>query len=320
MNWNLKEWIGLASSSTQKRLCQEIERRNTRVTEQDRNLHEKIYPHRGAESVKILGPDLAPPARLSTCVATALLPPGGHVALVTAAADSAADLCPLLQQTCCSVLTWPAAQCCRRHRALQLRGGEWVGHVARAHCRLEAVRQLTLDWGTQRRENRLELFTLAGLWVAECYQNPGPFLTCLIVEWWADTGLCCIAALTCLYCWDTSISLLDSEEEEEEVVLDTEGEEEEEEDAACWRMRCSISCSCWSALTKAAFSRLVCSAFRAFFWLEDMHWSQRMFPAFSFLQREVKSVLHWAQVYGSLGIALAMAAAGPRLPMWTKQI
>lgn len=40
-----------------------------------------------------------------------------------------------------------------------------------------------------------------------------------------------------------------------------------------------------------------------------------MVPAFSFLQREVKSVLHWAQVYGSLGMELAMAAAGPRLPI-----
>ena len=133
------------------------------------------------------------------------------------------------------------------------------------------------------------------------------------MEWWA-TDLCCMAALTCLYCWDTSNSLLDSEGEEDEVVF-----EEEEEEAACWRIRCSISCSCWSALTKAAFSRLVCSAFRAFFWLDDIHWSQRMVPAFSFLQREVKSVLHWAQVYGSLGMELAMAAAGPRFPEWNTE-
>lgn len=87
-------------------------------------------------------------------------------------------------------------------------------------------------------------------------------LTCLM-EWWAATDLCCMAALTCLYWWDTSISLLDIEGEEDEVVL--ERWEEDEEEAACWRIRCSISCSCWSALTKAAFSRLVCSAFRAFF-------------------------------------------------------
>ncbi|TNN36654.1 hypothetical protein EYF80_053188 [Liparis tanakae] len=86
-------------------------------------------------------------------------------------------------------------------------------------------------------------------------------LTCLW-EWWADTARCCIAARTCLYCWDTSTSLLDSDGEE--VLLERE-EEEEAEEAACCRMRCSISCSCWSAFTKAAFSRLVCSAFRAFF-------------------------------------------------------
>lgn len=80
---------------------------------------------------------------LSTCVANALLPPGSHVALVTAAAG--ADLSPVLQRACCSMFTRPAAQrgCC--HRALQLRGGsEWVGHTTRAHGRLEAVRQLTL--------------------------------------------------------------------------------------------------------------------------------------------------------------------------------
>lgn len=41
-------------------------------------------------------------SRLSTCVTTALLPPGSHVALVTAAA---ADLCPLVQRACCSMLT-----------------------------------------------------------------------------------------------------------------------------------------------------------------------------------------------------------------------
>lgn len=88
-------------------------------------------------------------------------------------------------------------------------------------------------------------------------------LTCLM-EWWPDTDLCCMAALTCLYCWETSKSLLDSEEDEGD--LETEEEEEEgAEDAACWRMCWSISCSCWSALTNAAFSRLVCSAFRAFF-------------------------------------------------------
>lgn len=79
-------------------------------------------------------------SRLSTCVPTALLPPGSHVALVTAAAAAGgADLCPLLQRACCSVLTWPADQCGCRHRALQLSGGERVGHATGAHCRLDAM-------------------------------------------------------------------------------------------------------------------------------------------------------------------------------------
>lgn len=147
------------------------------------------------------------------------------------------------------------------------------------------------------------------LFLKYIYHSVDPsVLTCLI-EWW-DRDLC-MAAPTCLYCWDTSTSLFDSEEEEDEEFFDTE----EPEEAACWRMRCSISCSCWSALTKAAFSRLVCSAFKAFFWLDDMQWSQRMIPAFSFLQREVKSVLHWAQVYGSLGMEPVIPAVGPRLPV-----
>lgn len=136
------------------------------------------------------------------------------------------------------------------------------------------------------------------------------------MEWWADTDLCCMAAWTCLYCCDTSTSPLDNEEDE--LVLEID-EAEEEDEAACCKMRCSISCSCWRALTNAAFSRLVCSAFRAFFWLEDMHWSQRMVPVFSFLQREVKSVLHWAQTYGSLGMQLASATAGPKFPVVKKQ-
>lgn len=139
------------------------------------------------------------------------------------------------------------------------------------------------------------------------------FLTCFMAEWCAATDLCCIEARTCLYCWCPSTSLLDNEGEDDEMLFEP-GEAEEEEEAACWRIRCSISCSCWRALTKAAFRRLVCSAFRAFFWLDDMQWSQRMVPAFSFLQREVKSVLHWAHVYGSLELELANPAAGPRLP------
>lgn len=60
------------------------------------------------------------------------------------------------------------------------------------------------------------------------------------------------------------------------------------------------TCSCCRALTKAFFRRLVCSAFRAFFWLEVMHCSHRMRPLFSCFQWGVKSVLHWAQKNGSV--------------------
>ena len=52
--------------------------------------------------------------------------------------------------------------------------------------------------------------------------------------------------------------------------------EEEEEDAvceACAAMWASSSCSCCRALTNAAFSRFVCSAFRAFFTLVVTHCS-----------------------------------------------
>lgn len=41
-----------------------------------------------------------------------------------------------------------------------------------------------------------------------------------------------------------------------------------------WVNRCSISCSCCSALTKAVFNLLVCSAFRAFLTLVVTHCSQ----------------------------------------------
>lgn len=63
---------------------------------------------------------------------------------------------------------------------------------------------------------------------------------------------------------------------------------------------CKQTCSCCRALTKAFFRRLVCSAFRAFFWLEVMHCSHRMRPLFSCFQWGVKSVLHWAQKNGSM--------------------
>lgn len=60
-----------------------------------------------------------------------------------------------------------------------------------------------------------------------------------------------------------------------------------------------LTCSCCSALTKAFLSRLVCSALRAFFWLEVMHCSHRILPFFSCFQWGVKSVRHWAQLKGS---------------------
>lgn len=46
----------------------------------------------------------------------------------------------------------------------------------------------------------------------------------------------------------------------------------------------SLTCSCCKAFTKAFFSRFVCSAFSAFFWLEVMHCSHRIFPLFSCFQ------------------------------------
>ena len=69
--------------------------------------------------------------------------------------------------------------------------------------------------------------------------------------------------------------------------------------APCCRRRCSISCSCCSAFTKAAFRRLVCSTFSAFFWLDAMQFSHMMAPPFSSRQRHVKSVLHCAHMWGS---------------------
>lgn len=59
----------------------------------------------------------------------------------------------------------------------------------------------------------------------------------------------------------------------------------------CCSRRCSISCSCCRAFTKAAFRRLVCSTLSAFFWLDVMQFSHITAPPFS-RQRHVKSVLH----------------------------
>lgn len=60
-----------------------------------------------------------------------------------------------------------------------------------------------------------------------------------------------------------------------------------------------LTCSCCRAFTNAFFSRLVCSAFRAFFWLEVIHCSHRILPFFSCFQWGVKSVRHWAHTKGS---------------------
>lgn len=104
-------------------------------------------------------------------------------------------------------------------------------------------------------------------------------LTCLTAAGWRLT-VCC--SERCFTAW--------AEEEEED---------EEAGGVACCRRRCSISCSCWSAFTNAAFSRLVCSAFRTFLWLDDMHCSHIVAPPLSLRQRQVKSVLHWEQQDGS---------------------
>lgn len=60
----------------------------------------------------------------------------------------------------------------------------------------------------------------------------------------------------------------------------------------CAFARLALTCSCCKAFTKAFFSLLVCSAFRAFFWLDVMHCSHRIFPFFSCFQCGVKSVRH----------------------------
>lgn len=98
--------------------------------QQKKNRDAFILNPRGGEATLV--------RRSSTCVAAGLLPPGGHVALVTAAAG--ADLGAVLQRARRGVLAGPAAQRRRRrHRALQLGGGgEGVGQAAGAH-RLDVV-------------------------------------------------------------------------------------------------------------------------------------------------------------------------------------
>lgn len=125
--------------------------------------------------------------------------------------------------------------------------------------------------------------------------------------WWREDAL----AWACFSCWDTSCSAFSDEEADEDEELLCEIAED-----ACWMIRCSISCSCCSALTNAAFSLLVCSAFRAFFWLDDMQSSHSTFPplVLSCLQRQVKSVLHWVQMKGSL--ITGLDSATPVFPVW----
>lgn len=118
---------------------------------------------------------------------------------------------------------------------------------------------------------------------------------------WREEAL----AWACFSCWDTSCSAFNDEDEE----LPWETDED-----VCWKIRCSISCSCCSALTNAPFSLLVCSAFKAFFWLDDMHCSQRTPFVLSCLQRQVKSVLHWVQMKGCLAVVLDSAT--PVFPGW----
>lgn len=141
------------------------------------------------------------------------------------------------------------------------------------------------------------------------FKNPMP--TCLMEWWWTMLAprLACwrcwkedALAWACFSWWDKLLSAF-IDEEDEELLLETG-------DDACWKIRCSISCSCCRALTNAAFSRLVCSAFKTFFWLDDMQCSQRTAPPFvlSCLQRQVKSVLHWVQVKGSLVMFFDSAA------------
>lgn len=53
--------------------------------------------------------------------------------------------------------------------------------------------------------------------------------------------------------------------------------------------RCSISCSCCSALTNAVFSRFVCSALSAFLTLVVTHCSHITFGSFDTENRELRS-------------------------------
>lgn len=222
------------------------------------------------------------------------------------------------------MLTWPADQSCGRHCALQLGGGgKGVGDASHPHW-WDTVGQVTL-WAL-REVGRHE----KAVWAAVGFDSAGVllkrtkcFLTCLMEWWWMRFPRlawwwCCredTLAWTCFSCWATRCSAFideEADEEDDEVLWETCED-------ACWIIRCSISCSCCSALTNAAFSLLVCSAFRAFFWLDDMQSSHSTVPplVLSCLQRQVKSVLHWLQMKGSLTVGLGNAT--PVFPGWKQR-
>ena len=114
----------------------------------------------------------------------------------------------------------------------------------------------------------------------------------------------------------TLFRALESGEAIRAAVVEEEVELEEVE--AMWA---SSSCSCWSALTNAAFRRLVCSAFRAFLTLvvtqlshitltslpktwkfiffNDMLLTFVPLAALSHFHVGVKSVPHWLQLNGT---------------------
>lgn len=64
----------------------------------------------------------------------------------------------------------------------------------------------------------------------------------------------------------------------------------------CVAKRCSISCSCCSALTKAVFSRFVCSAFNAFFTFDVTHCSQIIFESLPTVQGIINRLNHVDQL------------------------
>uniref|UniRef100_A0A6B0V327 Putative secreted protein n=1 Tax=Ixodes ricinus TaxID=34613 RepID=A0A6B0V327_IXORI len=83
--------------------------------------------------------------------------------------------------------------------------------------------------------------------------------------------------------------------------------------------RCSISCSCWSALTNAVLSRCVCSALRAFLRLDVTQASQMTAGrpdrrVSCHFQTGVKSRPHWVHEKGSGGRVREPASPSVRKP------